>query len=68
MVSGHSFRNVKQVGLTVCFLCKVIFVNGSQVIMNIFEVDDASEFSVKHLRLEILSINARISKGLNPLV
>ena len=68
VVSGHSFRNVKQVGLTVCFLCKVIFVNGSQVIMNIFEVDDASEFSVKHLRLEILSINARISKGLNPLV
>jgi len=36
--------------------------------MNIFEGDDASKFSVKNLRLEILSINGRISKGLNPLV
>ena len=68
MVSGHSFRNVKQVGLTVCFLFNVVFINSSQVITNIFEVDDASEFPVKHLCLEILSINARISKGLNPLV
>lgn len=68
MVSGHAFRNVKQVGLTVCFLFKVVFINSSQVITNIFEVDDASKFPVKNLRLEILSINARISKGLNPLV
>ena len=68
MVSGHAFRNVKQVGLTVCFLFKVVSIHSSQVIMNIFEGDDASEFPVKHLHLEILSINARLSKGLNPLV
>ena len=65
---GHAFRNVKQVGLTVCFLFKVVFINSSQVITNIFEVDDASKFPVKNLRLGILSNQRPHLQGLNPLV